>query len=85
MEPETLREVLLLWLGQQNWRLVLGSFPVRESPSSAVSSHLKLRSAANVHVPRIRELAQHSERRGLGLAEKVSSSSCSYHYKASLT
>ena len=40
--PETLREVLLLWLGQQNWRLVLGSFPERKSPSSAVSKSQSL-------------------------------------------
>ena len=42
VEPETLREVLLLWLGQQNWRLVLGSFPERKSPSSAVSKSQSL-------------------------------------------
>ena len=83
MEPEALREVLLLWLGQQSWRLVLGSFPERESPSSAVSSHLKLRSAASVHVRRIPGLAQHSERRELGLAGRGSSSTCRWHQRAS--
>ena len=68
MEPETLREVLLLWLGQQSWRLVLGSFPERKSPSSAVSIHRKSRNAANVYVRCTPGLAQHSDRRELGLA-----------------